>query len=387
MAAVSETHVATAEELRERARRKRLIIQALLLVFTIVVVWSAIRSAQVNLTALGITSGFSFLERSTGWDYSFSLVERSINDSYLKTLWIGLMNTMFVGFICIFTATILGFLIGTARDATNIAVKTAATIYVQIFRNVPLILQAIFLYAVLIHLPGPREAYSYGDVIFMSNRGLLLPGLNVSSTVALWIVIASVLLGVGLVLSKRFSLLRGALIWFAGSVVIALVAGVMYKAEEGGLFSVPELAGLRFRGGITVSVELWAMIVSITAYGSAYIAEVVRGGLNEVPRGLVEAGQALGLSRGSIWSRIKIPMALRSIVPPLGNQWIFIMKATTIGIAIGFSDMFYIVSNSITQSGQTLELIAILMGSFLVVNFSIALSTNLLNERLKLKAH
>ncbi|MEM1288158.1 MAG: ABC transporter permease subunit, partial [Pseudomonadota bacterium] len=141
------------------------------------------------------------------------------------------------------------------------------------------------------------------------------------------------------------------------------------------------------RGGITVSVELWAMIVAITAYGSAYIAEVVRGGLNEVPKGLVEAGDALALSPRVVWSRIKVPMALRSIVPPLANQWIFIMKATTIGIAIGFSDMFYIVSTSITQSGQTLELIGILMAAFLLVNFAIAWFANWLNARLKLKGH
>ncbi|MEO1317754.1 MAG: ABC transporter permease subunit, partial [Pseudomonadota bacterium] len=115
--------------------------------------------------------------------------------------------------------------------------------------------------------------------------------------------------------------------------------------------------------------------------------EVVRGGLTEVPKGLVEAGEALGLTRGAIWRRIKMPMALRTIMPPLGNQWIFIMKATTIGVAIGFSDLFYIVSTSITQSGQTLELIAILMGAFLLVNFTIAQLVNGLNESLKLKAH
>ncbi len=377
----------SAEELRARAKMRKLIIQTVLLAFTIVVIWGAVRSAQINLTALGITSGFSFLERSTGWDYSFSLVERSINDPYSRTLMIGLMNTMFVGFICIFLSTFFGFIIGTARDASNLAVKTAATVYVQIFRNIPLILQAIFLYAILIHFPGPRQAYTIGDAIFLSNRGMKLPGLNVSPSVAIGILLVSVALAVALVMWRRTSLIKGALAWLGGTIAVAVLAAVIFRPEGEGLFSIPELQGLRFRGGITVSVELWAMIVAITMYGSAYIAEVVRGGLNEVPRGLVEAGHALGLSNGAIWSRIKVPMALRSIVPPLGNQWIFIMKATTIGIAIGFADLFYIVSNSITQSGQTLELIAILMGAFLAVNFSIALFTNWLNERLKLKAH
>lgn len=153
------------------------------------------------------------------------------------------------------------------------------------------------------------------------------------------------------------------------------------------MVSIPALKGLRFVGGISVSIEFVAMILAIVLYGSAYIAEVVRGGLQEVPKGLIEAGQAIGLSRSAIWSRIKMPMALRTIIPPLGNQWIFIMKATTIGVAIGFSDLFYIVSTSITQSGQTLELIALLMGAFLLVNYLIAQLTNLLNASLKLKGH
>lgn len=377
----------SAQQLRARARLRRIVIQTVLLGVTLVVIWGAVRSAQVNLTALGITSGFGFLDRSTGWDYSFSLIERSINDPYWRTLLIGLMNTMFVGFLCIFLSTFFGFLIGTARDASNLALKTAATVYVQIFRNIPLILQAIFLYAVLIHFPGPRQAHSLGEAIFLSNRGMKLPGLNVEPSVAVGIVLASIALAVLLIAWRKTSLFNGILAWFAGTVVLAFLAALLFRPEGEGLFTIPVLQGLRFRGGITVSVELWAMIMAITLYGSAYIAEVVRGGLNEVPRGLVEAGRALGVSEGYIWSRIKIPMALRSIVPPLGNQWIFIMKATTIGIAIGFSDLFYIVSNSITQSGQTLELIAILMLAFLGVNYAIAIFTNWLNERLKLKAH
>lgn len=377
----------SAEDLRARAKLRKILIQTVLLGVTIIVIWGAVRSAQINLTALGITNGFGFLERSTGWDYSFSLIDRSINDPYWKTLLIGLMNTMFVGFICIFLSTIFGFIIGTGRDASNLAIKTAATVYVQIFRNIPLILQAIFLYAVLIHFPGPRQAYSIGDAIFLSNRGVKLPGLNVTPGVALGILLASILLAILLILWRRTSLMKGLLAWLGGSLVIGFAAAAVFHPAGQSLLSIPSLQGLRFQGGITVSVELCAMIVAITMYGSAYIAEVVRGGLNEVPRGLVEAGEALGLSQGAIWSRIKVPMALRSIVPPLGNQWIFIMKATTIGIAIGFSDLFYIVSNSITQSGQTLELIALLMGAFLLVNFSIAIFTNWLNSRLELKAH
>jgi His/Glu/Gln/Arg/opine family amino acid ABC transporter permease subunit len=378
--------MATADELRRRAKRRSLAIQSVIVILTVLAVWGAVSNAQYNLTRLNMTSGFSFLERDTGWDYSFSLIERSISDRYYYTLFAGLLNTLFVGFICIVTTTFFGFIIGTMRDAHHPALSFAANVYVQIFRNVPLILQAIFLYAILIHMGGPRQALNIGDVAFLSGRGMMLPGLNITPSVAVGLLLASVVMAALLIIAKA-SLWRGIAMWLGGTILFSLLAAVVLRPEGEGLFSVPALAGLRFKGGISVPIELLALIISITLYGSAYIAEIVRGGLAQVPSGLVEAGQALGLSRMSIWSRIKVPMALRSIIPPLGNQWIFMMKATTIGIAIGFSDLFYITVNSISQSGQTLELILILMLTFLAINYSIALFTNWLNARLQLKEH
>ncbi|MEN8831439.1 ABC transporter permease subunit [Pacificibacter sp.] len=376
----------TTEVLRKKSRQRKITIQVLLVIISIIAIWGAVSSAQVNLAALGITNGFGFLDRSTGWDYSFSLVERSINDPYSKTLVIGFQNTIFVGFISIFFATIFGFIIGTGRDSSHPGVKAAATVFVQTFRNIPLILQGVFLYSVLIHFPGPRQSMSFADSVFLSNRGLMLPGLNVSPSVAVALILAIASVAV-LLVWRKVPLLRGLIIWIAAAISMSVIVAFVMRPEGEPLLSIPSLKGLRFNGGITVSIELVAMITAITLYGSAYIAEVVRGGLKQVPRGLIEAGQAVGLTQGQIWHRIKMPMSLRSIIPPLGNQWIFIMKATTIGIAIGFSDMFYIVSNSITQSGQTLELIFLLMAAFLTVNFSISIFTNWLNNRLKLKAH
>lgn len=373
-------------EPKSRAKWRGLIIQGLLIAVTVVVVYAAVESARVNLTALGITSGFGFLERSTGWSYAFSLIDRSINDSYARTLTIGFLNTVFVGALTIVLSTIVGVLVGTFRDARNPALKTAATLYIQIFRNIPLILQAIFWYAIVIHLPGPRQAMSLADSVFLSNRGFMVPLLNVSLSVALLLVL--ILIGAVFLLRKAgISLVQSLVAWVGLLIFLLLGAWGLFVPTGEGVISWPELKGLRFVGGLTISPELLVMIIAIVLYGSAYIAEVVRGGLAEVPKGLIEAGEALGLTRRSIWTRIKMPMALRTIIPPLGNQWLFIMKATTIGVAIGFSDLFYIVSTSITQSGQTLELIAILMGAFLLVNFSIAQFVNWLNERLKLKAH
>ena len=369
-----------------RMRAREIAVQAGLVLLVLVIVIGSVRSAQVNLATLGITSGFSFLDRSTGWSYSFSLLERSIDDPYARTLLIGFLNTVFVGSISIVLATVLGFVIGTMRDNRNIGLQVISSVYIQVFRNVPLILQVVFLYALLIHFPGPRQAHSIADAIFMSNRGIMVPVLSLPLSLVAGLVLGSVLLGIGaarLASSAR----RAMAVWLAGTAVLFVAAALLLTPEGQGLVSFPELKGLRFVGGLTLSVELVAMIVGVVLYGAAYIGEVVRGGLAEVPKGLREAGEGLGLGTFAVWWTIRMPMALRSIIPPLGNQWIFIMKATTVGVAIGFSDLFYIVSTSITQSGQTLELIAILMGAFLLVNFALAQAVNWLNARLALKGY
>jgi len=366
---------------------RKIVIQAAFLFLVGLMIWGAISSARTNLDAMGLSNGFGFLERSTGWSYSFSLVDRSIDDPYRWTLFVGFLNTLFLGVLSIILATILGFLIGTARDAKNIAVNSAATIFVQIFRNIPLILQLVFWYAVLIHMPGPRQAMSMMDLVFLSNRGMMMPGLNIPPLAAIGMLFAAVGLGFAIQRAISGSFVKRTVIWFGAMIALGFVVALAFAPAGEGLVSVPQLKGLRFVGGITVPIELVAMIIGIVLYGSSYIAEVVRGGLQEVPKGLVEAGQSLGLSQREIWMHIKMPMALRTIIPPLGNQWVFLMKATTIGVAIGFSDLFMIVSTSITQSGQTLELIGILMASFLLINFTLAQLINLLNARLQLKGH
>ena len=378
--------VAATARSRKPVHVRRLLIQALIVMAIVMIVWSTYTTAQTNLNALGITGGYAFLERATGWSYSFSLLPRSVDDTYLRTLTIGFVNTLFLGTLCIVLSTIFGFIVGSIRDSSNLALQTIASVYVQLFRNLPLILQLVFWYAVFIHLPGQRQAYSLGDAVFFSNRGLMLPALNISGQMALIVLLGSIALGVVL-LFARMPAVRALGVWAAGT-ALAITASVLVFVPEGEpVVSVPALKGLRFQGGMQMTIELVAMIVAIVLYSSAYIAEVVRGGLAEVPRGLVEAGHALGLRNRTIWSRIKLPMALRSIVPPLGNQWIFVMKATTIGVAIGFSDLFMIVSTSLTQTGQTLELIAILMGAFVLINFALAQLVDLINRRMQLKAH
>ena len=370
----------------------RFAIQAVFLLVVIAAVASAVITARANVDAQGLSGGFHFLERATGWSYSFSLIDQSVDDPYWRTLGIGFMNTLFLGLVFIGLATFLGFIIGAGRDSANFAVGGASWIFVHLFRNIPLILQLMFWYAVLIHLPSPNQALSIFDAAFLTNRGLHVPLPNVPAAIGFGLgvvaVASAVLLGNAFLKGViRLPIFMAGLMWAALNVGLISLGGLLFAPEDTASFDLPRLEGLRHVGGLYVSVELVAMIVAAVLYGAAYIAEVVKGGLRGVPREAVEAGRALGMQEDLIWVRIKLPLALRSIVPPLGNQWIYLVKATTVGMAIGFSDLFMIISTSITQSGQTLELIGILVGAFLLINFSLARIVRFINGSLQLKSN
>lgn len=349
-----------------------------------------VMNAKASLDAQSLTTGYGFLERSTGWDFSFSVLPYSISDTYTKTIVIGILNTLLLGFLGIFFATIFGVIIGLIRTSKNFLFSFIGTVYVEVFRNVPLILQAVFWYSIVAHLPKPRNAINVGDTIFLSGRGLYLPGLNIHGIALAFIallVIAWLIylpsLKQRLDSSFRYYQLRN-YGWLL-VLLIALVVAYMARIPETTLIDYPALKGLNFRGGIRMPPELSALVIAISLYGGAYIGEVMRAGLMSVPKGQIEAAFVNGLSNFHIFSRIRFPLAIRAILPSLTNQYVQLMKATTIGLVVGFSDFFMIISTSINQSGQTLELLSILMGGFLMINLSIAFVMNSLNRKIAIK--
>ena len=249
----------------------------------------------------------------------------------------------------------------------------------------PLILQVIFWYAILTHLPSPRSAIDLAGVGFLSNRGLMLPA-------PAWSVADLVMIAFGavaaIVAARRFGGTQPIVATLlAGAGVAALAFGLLLFGRDPDLplVSLPELKGLRFVGGITVKPEFAALLIGITAFGGAYIGEIVRGGFLSVARGRIEAAPALGLSPWQINRLVRIPLAIRAMLPALTNQYIWLMKATTLGIAIGYPDYFMVVSTSINQSGQTMELLLLLMIGFLVINYTIGSVMNWINARLAIK--
>ena len=351
-------------------------------------------TARSNLEAQGLTSGFGFLQRATGWGVSFSLIPFETSDTYMKVIGVGLLNSLFLGAISLTLATVIGTMIGIMRVSGNRMAELIGTTYVEIFRNLPMLLQVFFWYAILISLPQPRQAVSIADIAFLSSRGIYLPGLNVTG-LSVFIAAMALVAAFGLRLwlsaghvfrrmaQKRKTMLARA-IWL-GWLVLAIVLLWSGRIPDTPLLSIAFLKGLNFRQGIRVSPELLACIVAISIYGGAYIGEIVRAGFNAVPKGQSEAGRALGLTAWQIFSRIRLPLAVRSVMPTLTNQYVWLFKATTIGIAIGFVDFFFVISTSISQAGQTLELIAILMGGFVAINYSLAWALNRVNDAIKLK--
>lgn len=356
---------------------------------------AATLTARTNLAAQGLTSGFGFLWKSTGWEMNFTLLPATTSDPYWWYLLLGLMNTLFMGTIGLAGASVLGLVVGLMRSGRNPAARLLGTTYIELFRNLPLILQLFFWYAMANALPAPRQSIEVAGAL-INARGLYLPGLAVGpGTVALAVLALLVAVGVAVwvLAARRFRRMdraqqrRAALACLAAGIVAAGVIVVAGHDPAQLWISLPVLAGLKIDGGFRIQPEFYALAIAITTYGAAYVGEIVRGGFKAVGRGQMEAAAALGLSPWQVFSRVRMPLAFRAMLPILINQYVWLIKATTLGIAVGFSDFFMVIASSINHSGQTFEFIAILMGGFLLINFSLAAVLNRLNRAIALKGH
>lgn len=367
-------------------KARRIFIQGAFVVSVIALIVSIVVVGQHNIAAQGIATGFGFLDRTTGWPVSFSLIDVSARSTYAWVLYAGILNTLLVGFLTLFFATVLGVLLALMRVSDNGPLRFVGTGYIEIFRNVPVILQVFFWYAILTHVPGPREAISLFELFFFSNRGLVFPIPNYSVIDTFLLLGLFILLSVGNYSTRNLLPLGQRILLFI--TIFSLIAFLLLfidRSVDEPMFSIPALRGLRFKGGMTVKPEFLALLVGLVLFGASYIGEIVRGGLLSVDNGKLEAGTALGLSVWQINSFIRVPLAFRAMLPSLTNQYVWLMKATTLGIAIGYPDYFAIISTSINQSGQTMELLGLLMLGFLIINYSISFCMNLINDRIKLK--
>jgi general L-amino acid transport system permease protein len=382
----------------QRAPRRKVSYRSIAVQVAFVAVVAAILAyfilnAIAAIQALGMTTGFGFLERPRAWALPSSVIESGSQDTYARTLAIGAVNTLVVGLAAIVISTAIGFLLGIAQIGKNALLRGISTAYVQIFRNIPTIVYVVFIFGVMLNLPAPRQAINIADTVFLSNRGLFLPSLLAPPTY--WYALAAILVGgIAAYFIASYRSRRpdrpAAHARIAYRAAVAAILGIVLVSvacwASGSLaLSVPVLRGFNFSGGMAVTIEVTTLVFAITLFGSAYIGEIVRGGLLAVPKGNIEAATALGLKPFQVFTNVQIPIAMRSIVPSLSNQYLYMMKATSLGIVIGYADLFTVASLSINYSGQTLEILGLMMGAFIVINFTLSRIANYVNARLQFK--
>ena len=360
-------------------RLRALVWQALALAAVGALGWFLIGNAVDNLARGSIASGFGFLARPASFAIGETIIPYSAADSYGRALLVGVLNTLKVTLIAIALSTLVGLLVGVARLSSNWLVAKLAAVYVETVRNVPLLLQLFLWYAVITEsLPGPRQALHPLPGVFLCNRGLMLPGL---ADHPVWPAMALALL-VGLVAAW---LLRGrGARWLGAALIAGLPLAVWLGFGAPLAFSLPELRGFNFQGGVVFSPELSALLLGLVIYGGSYIAEIVRGGILAVSRGQVEAGLSLGMSRAQILRLIVLPQALRVIVPPLAGEYHKLTKNTSLAVAIGYPDVVSVLNTMINQTGQAIEGVALIMAVFLLISLGISLLMNGYNRRVAL---
>ena len=352
---------------------------ALQVAFVVVLAWIGYEiaaNARANLETQHITSGFGFLKNTAGFDVSQTLIPYSGSDSYTRVFLVGLLNTLLVAVIGIFFATIIGFVVALGRLSPNWLLSRVAGAYVEGVRNLPPLFQILFWYlAVLAALPGPRQSISLFGGIFLNNRGLIVPtpiaeaGFWPFVIAALVAVVTSFLLRAH---ARRQLFQKGRLItiW---PYVVGLIVGLplLSVVVFGAPFTLewPVLKGFNFAGGSRVIPEFVALLVALSTYTAAFIAEIVRAGILSVHTGQMEAGLSLGLTRGSVLRQIVIPQAMRVILPPLTNQYLNLTKNSSLAVAIGYPDLVSVFAGTtLSQTGQAIEIIGITMGVYLLIS-------------------
>jgi general L-amino acid transport system permease protein len=372
-------------------RIRGVVWQVLFVGVVVALVAFLVHNTLVNLRRQNIASGFGFLDREAAFGIGESLIAYSPADTYARAFLVGLLNTLYVSALGIVLATVLGTVMGIARLSSNWLIRKLAQVYVETFRNIPLLLQLFFWWAMLrVSAPAPRQAWELVPGVLVSNRGFVYP-VPVADPVHRWMLLA-LALGVAAAIgmsrwAKRRQALTGAQFprgWvglgliFGPPLLVFVAAGMPLELEW------PELKGFNFVGGGAVSPEFAALLIGLTVYTGSFVAEIVRAGILAVSWGQSEAASALGLKPGQCMRLIVLPQALRVIVPPMTSEYLSLTKNSSLAVAIGYPDLVSIANTTMNQTGQAVEGIAMIMAVYLAISLLISLFMNLYNRAVAL---
>ena len=352
-----------------------------------------VQTTAYNLEKRNIATGWRFLSDPAGFDISFSpFLDFKSTDTHLKVYFVGVLNTLLVSITGCIAATILGFLVGIIRLSSNWLLSKISYIYVEFTRNVPLLLQIILWYSILIQLPRVKQSLQILDVFYISNRGLYSPRPIFESGFT-YIFIAIILALISSFFIRRWAKKRQDLtgdqypVFYTSFGLIFIIPLILFFILGSPMsFEYPEMKGFNFKGGLVIRPEFIAMFLALSIYTAAFISETVRAGILSVTKGQREASAALGLKQSWIMRLIIIPQALRVIVPPLTSQYLNLTKNSSLGIAVGYADLVHGFGGiSLNQTGQAIECMVIVMATYLTISLTISFFMNIYNRSIQFK--
>ena len=352
------------------------------------------RNVTTNLARQGLAVGYGFMTNPASFGIGESFIPYDPSNTYARALIVGLVNTLVVSALGIVLTTVVGILAGVARLSSNWLINKLAASYVGVIRNTPLLLQLMFWYfGVAIQLPPVREAVQLPGPVFLTQRGVYILWGEGTATFPAWrIFILFAILSVFVVWYALRSAQKRASVplspWWSLAYllvpVLIILIGYVIQPTPPLISTVPELSGLNFQGGLRLTPEFAALLFGLVIYTGAFIAEIVRAGIQAVSRGQVEAARSLGLTIGQTLRLVVFPQALRIMIPPVTSQYLNLAKNSSLAIAIGFPDLFSVAGTVFNQTGAAIEIITIMMLSYLSISLFTSLLMNIYNRRIQL---
>ncbi|MFC3853161.1 amino acid ABC transporter permease [Salinispirillum marinum] len=346
-----------------------------------------------NLEARGISTGLGFLNQTSGFAIAQSLIEYDSNDTYGRTFFVGLLNTVLVSVMGIVSATLLGLFIGVSRLSPNWLLRKICMVYIETFRNIPLLLQIFFWYfAVLRSLPGARDAMNFGtESFFLSIRGFYgpkpipEPGFGIYVALIVLSIVAVIVLARW---AKARFIATGQqfpVFWTSIAIIFGTLIIGFFITGRPISFDLPVLRGFNYAGGLRIIPELLALWFALTIYTSTYIAEIVRSGIEAVAHGQTEACRALGLNEKQRLNLVVLPQAMRVMIPPMTSQYLNLAKNSSLAVAIGYPDLVAVfMGTTLNQTGQAVEIVAMTMLVYLTISLTVSAFMNWFNKRVAL---
>lgn len=367
-----------------RARSFQLLVLSFVTLFTIFLYVNT----KSNLAKQNIASGYGFLSLESGFEIGESVIEYFSDDTYHKALWVGVLNTLKVAVIGNVLAIILGVFIGVARLSSNWLVSTISHVYIESMRNIPLLLQLFFWYAIFTEfLPGVRDALEPIKGVFLSNRGVVfaIPKSNPIHTYMFYSFIISIVLSVIIFKTfKKVNMETGKSLPFIKVIIGLIVLFPLVTWLVGGApmeLDTPALRGFNFSGGHTLTPEYSSLLLGLVLYTAAFNAEIVRSGIESVKSGQWEASKSLGLSNSQTLALVILPQALRVIIPPITSQILNLTKNSSLAVAIGYPDFVSVANTALNQTGQAVELVLLIMAVYLIISLITSIFMNWYNKK------